>query len=392
MTWEMVARAAVVIAVTAGVAVGAPLPSEAPTDRPLAVAPDQVTIVKPVTDIGKHVSDAEREREESQLVKLRTQTGIQMAVVVVDSTAPLSIEKFAQGVFDRWHGGSAKRDDGILLVFAIRDRKSRLQLGDGIARVISDDEAKRILDDQRPLLRQSLYGGAISRVIDQVTALVDHIVPGGPLARKPVPFGVGSWLHLLLIVAVGIAAGMAWQSLRRVRPTTGFPWYLTPWIALVWIALGGLAVAGLYRGGPWLGYAVMCATSMLFGISFGRLVQKGWGGAVLLLLAIGFPLLLPTIIFVSIGLLHVDTVDGANGASIVFSGAAALIGGIGFTAGRGRGGGSSRWAYNNRYETTYSTSYSSTSSSSSSSSSSSGGSDWSGGGGSSSGGGASSDW
>src|SRR5690606_9710695 len=95
-----------------------------------------------------------------ELVQHRDATGVQLAVLIVDTTHGRDIADYAQAVFDRWGGGSKERDDGALFVLAITDRRSRLHLGYGLEPVISDAMAKRMLDELRPLLVARDYENA----------------------------------------------------------------------------------------------------------------------------------------------------------------------------------------------------------------------------------------
>jgi uncharacterized protein len=387
MGWVLATRVVIVVLAVARIA----LADSPPAEVPPTVAPDDVTITQPVTDIGNHVAPVEREAIAAQLVELRAKTGIQMAVLIVESTAPRSIEQFAQGVFDRWRGGSAERDDGILFVLAIRDRRNRLHFGDGIAGIISEAEAIEILDGLRPLLAAKAYAMATSQAISGVTVRVDHIVPGGPLERKPLPFGVGSGFHALVIAALGIAGAILWH--RRRKAGDGRGWYLSRWIVLPAISIGIIAIVGLYRNGPWPGFASLWAASVLFGIVISRIARIGWGAALLWFFVGWIPLGMPVAVLipfgVSDGTLGFATAAAAQGITLALALGSLPIGGVGLLltskAGESGRGGSSYRGYSS------STSYDDSSSASTSSTTSST-TDWSGGGGSSSGGGGSSSW
>ena len=55
----------------------------------------------------------------------------QLGVLLIDSTNGIKPRDFATGVFNSWGVGHSGADDGILLFFAIGDRKSEIILGDG---------------------------------------------------------------------------------------------------------------------------------------------------------------------------------------------------------------------------------------------------------------------
>lgn len=142
-------------------------------------------IDRPVTDRVGVYADHEVDDLERRLYDLQERTGVQMAVLVVDSTRPEPIESYSMAVAERWEGGSAERDDGVLFTLAIDDRQNRLELGYGLEPVLSDSEAADILDSIAPLLREERYADATREVIDEVDTRTAHLAPGQPIEAAP---------------------------------------------------------------------------------------------------------------------------------------------------------------------------------------------------------------
>ncbi len=361
-------------------------------------------IAHPVTDVAGVLSPADEEPIARVLVQHREATGVQLAVLIVDSTKPQSIDDYAQAVFDRWGGGSKERDDGALFVLALSDRRSRLHLGYGLEAVIPDAVAKRMLDDLRPWLVAKDYAGATRKLVRSVKARTEHLSPGDPIAP---PFGARAWLSAV-IVALAIGLGIYWAIafMRGWRAYKRHPkgrlhvkkkWWARFGIACaflvrqrpVYIALGALLLAQLV-----LALAVSSGHGYIapYSLLYWNFVIAGWlirgtpkvvsipvgifAGGILVLALVGVgrpPYADASVLF--------ETVLGALG---LFWGANIII--IpGIAGGMSGGGGGS-------YSSSYSSSSSSYSYSSSSSSSSYSSSSYSGGGGSSGGGGASSSW
>ncbi len=68
------------------------------------------------------------------------------------------------------NGASARRveDNGVLMLFAIKDHKSSVELGYGIEPIISDGDAGDILRGIRPILRQGNYAGAFLAAAQEI--------------------------------------------------------------------------------------------------------------------------------------------------------------------------------------------------------------------------------
>ena len=147
-------------------------------------------IERPVVDEVGVFSPTEVDVLETRLRAHHDATGVQMAVLVVETTGPRTIEQYSMEVAESWEGGSAERDDGVLFVLAIGDRENRLELGYGIEPLISDSQASRILDSITPDLRDEHYAAATGKVVDDVIAATDHLESGEAIEEAPFSFDV----------------------------------------------------------------------------------------------------------------------------------------------------------------------------------------------------------
>ncbi|MCB0391585.1 MAG: TPM domain-containing protein [Bdellovibrionales bacterium] len=122
------------------------------------------------------------ERELNQvLASLKTKTGVEMAVLTINSLNGESIEQASIKVVDQWQLGTAKEDKGLLLLLAIDDRQLRLEVGQGLEGDIPDAYAKRIIDDAMvPLLKKGLTSEAVLVGVYQAVKLA---APDFPLDK-----------------------------------------------------------------------------------------------------------------------------------------------------------------------------------------------------------------
>jgi uncharacterized protein len=88
-------------------------------------------------------------------------TGAQLAFVTVQSLEGEPIEDVANDLFHAWGIGQKGEDNGALVLLAIQDHKSRLEVGGGLGGAVPDGMAGLLLDDMRPALRQNQYGAAM---------------------------------------------------------------------------------------------------------------------------------------------------------------------------------------------------------------------------------------
>ncbi|EMP82299.1 PF04536 family protein [Leptospira santarosai str. CBC1531] len=139
--------------------------SEEPTIPPLRTQ---------ITDTTSTLTDLQKSRLTSTLVAFEKRKGSQIAVLVVGSTLDWSVEEYAVKVFESWKLGRQGVDDGILIVVAIGDHKTKIEVGYGLEGVVPDVIAKRIIEDYMiPQFREGNYYKGISDAVDALIAKID---------------------------------------------------------------------------------------------------------------------------------------------------------------------------------------------------------------------------
>ncbi len=107
-----------------------------------------------------------------------TRQGSQIAVLIVPTTAPETIEQYSIRVAEAWKIGRKKVDDGAILLIAKDDRKLRIEVGYGLEGALTEVTARRIIDEIiNPKFRSGDFAGGISAGVDQII----HVVDGEPL-------------------------------------------------------------------------------------------------------------------------------------------------------------------------------------------------------------------
>jgi uncharacterized protein len=108
------------------------------------------------------------------LKNLELRKGSQVAVLIVPTTQPETIEQYSIQVAEAWKIGRKKIDDGALLVVAKNDRKLRIEVGYGLEGALNDVTAKRIIDEViTPKFRGGDFAGGISAGVDRIIGVID---------------------------------------------------------------------------------------------------------------------------------------------------------------------------------------------------------------------------
>src|SRR5213076_616764 len=108
------------------------------------------------------------------LKNLEARKGSQVAVLIVPTTAPETIEQYSIRVAEAWKIGRKKIDDGALLVVARNDRHLRIEVGYGLEGALTDATTKRITDEViTHKFKTGDFAGGISAGIDRMIRVID---------------------------------------------------------------------------------------------------------------------------------------------------------------------------------------------------------------------------
>ncbi|QQO16001.1 TPM domain-containing protein [Bradyrhizobium diazoefficiens] len=209
-----------------------------------------------------------------KLREFETRKGSQIAVLIVSTTQPETIEQFSIRVAEAWKIGRKKVDDGAILIIAKNDRHLRIEVGYGLEGALTDVTSRRIIDEIiTPKFRTGDFAGGISAGVDRMIRVID----GEPL---PVPtptvnfgnlddigpllivtlfasIGVGGFIRAMLgrllgsLATGGIIAALAWLMLGSfaLAMALGVVGFIIGFIADLFPAMG--PSTGLSRGGAW---------------------------------------------------------------------------------------------------------------------------------------------
>jgi uncharacterized protein len=198
-----------------------------------------------VSDFSHVLTPQARAQLEAYCGRVEQVTGVQMAIVTIDSLDGQPVEDVANALYRKWGIGKKGKDEGILLLVAIKDHKDRVEVGYGLEPILPDGFEGGVLRQARPLLRQGAYGQAL--------------------------FSAAAEMGSRIAAAKGVSLDTSLRP-RRSAPSSG------PHIPFIFIAIVVLVLLSLLsrRGGGGGG-------GFLIGMILGNLLggggrSGGWGG------------------------------------------------------------------------------------------------------------------
>src|SRR5208283_5030452 len=196
-----------IIVCTALALASAPLPSFASVPEIPAV-PSQY-----VVDLAGIVDDATKARLNSSLRELEEKTTAQMVILTVPGLNGESLEDLSLRTAEKWKLGQKGKDNGVLFIISMQERKYRFEIGYGLERVLPDSLVGSIGRSYLvPNFRKGDFGKGISdtafAVINTIAAaegvtLTDTPAPERNYGNKQHKIGL---LHGLVILIFLIAA------------------------------------------------------------------------------------------------------------------------------------------------------------------------------------------
>lgn len=185
---------------------------------------------------------------EARLSGFERESGSQVVVLMVPTTAPEDIAAYANRVANGWKIGRKGVGDGLLIVIAKQDRKLRIEVAKTLEGAIPDLAARRIIDDAiTPQFKQGRYADGIGAGLDQIFARIR-----GEALPAPQPAQTGrsaanpgiDWMDLgiFLFFAVPIGSAIA----RAI---------LGPLLGTLSVGAGAGGLAYLFTHSFWLALA-----------------------------------------------------------------------------------------------------------------------------------------
>jgi uncharacterized protein len=186
---------------------------------------------------------------EGALQAIKAKGGPQINVLTVDSIDPYTIEEASIRVAKTWALGTGEKDNGVLLIVAKKERKVRIEVGQGLEGSLTDAYSRRIIDnDIIPAFR---HGDSAAGIVGGVR---------GILLRMEPPLNLEDYIG---------------QSYVSQRPRTKMGGSKIIFLIILFLVIflissqGGMGGGRGMRGGPYIGGG---------GFGGGSFGGGGWSG------------------------------------------------------------------------------------------------------------------
>jgi uncharacterized protein len=154
----------------------------------------------------------------------------QIAVVTINSLDGADIESYSVDLFKSWGIGDKSTNRGVLILYAIKDHRARIEVGYGLEPILPDGKVGSFQREAIPLMRSGDYSAALLLVTNRVAGVIaqdakieiPNVPPPAtiPPSESPHSFSLGGIIAfvviLLIILCTPLRGVLFWLLLSQV--------------------------------------------------------------------------------------------------------------------------------------------------------------------------------
>jgi uncharacterized protein len=184
----------------------------------VVAAAESVSQLKPtgyVNDFADVLDTQTKAQIEDLCTQIDQKAHAQIALVTINTLDGSDIESYAVDLFHKWGIGAKGSDHGVLILYAIKDRQARIEVGYGLEPILPDGKVGGFQREAIPLMRSGDYSQALflvtSRVADVIASdagvQITHAQPRAPTRRpqQEVHISFGGIVVLIIIFLIILA-------------------------------------------------------------------------------------------------------------------------------------------------------------------------------------------
>lgn len=157
-----------------------------------------------VNDYTGTLSPDQVESLERKLVAFDDSTSTQVAVVIMRSVGAYDINQYTAELGEKWGVGS-KKNNGVVILAALEDRKISIQTGYGVEGALPDAITKRIIENEiKPNFKAGNYYAGLDRATDAVIAATKGEYKNDQPKKRRSSGSSGFPFGILVIIVIAI--------------------------------------------------------------------------------------------------------------------------------------------------------------------------------------------
>lgn len=182
-----------------------------------------------VNDFENILSESEKNLLEQKLVAFNDSTSSQIAIVTVATTGEYPVDDYTIALYRKWGIGQKDKDNGVVILCAMSDRKIAIITGYGLEGALPDAICKRIIEQLvKPNFKKGNYFAGLDAATDEIIKrasgeYVADDIPEENLSPLPVIFIIA-----LIFLIIWFSK---YRSVKRYAALNGIDFW-TAWMLL----------------------------------------------------------------------------------------------------------------------------------------------------------------
>lgn len=163
-----------------------------------------------VSDYAKILKQEEINQLETKLNSINQKESIKCVIVTIPTLNGETIEEFSIKLAEKWKIGT-KKDDGMILILAPNEKKSRIEVGYGLEARFIDSTVTRWQTDNKQIFKDKKWAAGLD-------AIISNISPANGIGSVKVAKTQSIWelliaivfilIVIFILVALGVDPGM----------------------------------------------------------------------------------------------------------------------------------------------------------------------------------------
>lgn len=159
-----------------------------------------------VNDYANVLSADQKQQLETKLVAFNDSSSTQIAIAILKSVGDYDINEYAVELGRKWGVGQSGKNNGIMIVVAVGDRKISIQTGYGLEGALPDIYAKRIIEND---IKPNFKAGNYYAGLDEGTTSIIKYTRGeykndNPKTSSKKGGGGGGSIVIIIIIVIVI--------------------------------------------------------------------------------------------------------------------------------------------------------------------------------------------
>lgn len=173
-----------------------------------------------VNDFADVIDDAQEKQMQQWGESLYKNTQAQVVAVTVKSLEGQDVRDYAIALARAWKIGDNEKNNnhGVLLIFALEERKVSIEVGTGLEGDLTDGRTGRILDEYAiPDFKNNLFSDGMSKTYQALTEFVAKVYSGEPIQEEDVASDDKYDRYTSIIIALVVVLCILFFTIRRPR-------------------------------------------------------------------------------------------------------------------------------------------------------------------------------